>query len=132
MAPSLICPCGSKRDYDKCCKPFHKGDALPETAEQLMRSRYSAFAKAEITYLKDTYWPKFQHSFDEAGYHARATNSTWLGLEILAHDGGGAADTTATVTFVATSLTNGTYDKHKEQSLFKKKAGRWYYVEPIA
>lgn len=127
----MICPCGSKRDYDTCCEPFHKGDALPDTAEKLMRARYAAFAKAEITYIKDTYWPKFQRNFDETSYRARAINSTWLGLEIEAIEKGGDADTTGTVTFIATSLANGSFEKQREKSLFKKKAGRWYYVEPI-
>ncbi|MEP3264299.1 MAG: YchJ family metal-binding protein [Hyphomicrobiales bacterium] len=127
----MICPCGTKRNYDACCAPFHKGEALPQTAEKLMRSRYSAFVKAEITYLKDTYWPKFQRDFDEASYRARAINSTWLGLEIEATDGGESAETTGTVTFVATSMTQGSINKQREKSLFKKKAGRWYYVEQI-
>ncbi len=28
--------------YHDCCRPFHIGKANPETAEKLMRSRYSA------------------------------------------------------------------------------------------
>jgi len=127
----MTCPCGSKRDYATCCEPFHKGTSAPETAEELMRSRYAAFVKVEITYLKNTYWPKFQRSFDEAGYRSRATHSAWLGLEILEKEAGSAADTTGTITFIATSLINGTLDRQREKSLFKKKSGRWYYVKQI-
>ena len=128
----MVCPCGSKRDYDNCCGPFHRGEALPQTAEELMRSRYSAFAKTKTSYLKDTYWPKFQRNFDEASYHARAINATWLGLEIVEIENGGPTDTKGTVTFVATSMTHGSITKQREKSLFKKKADRWYYVEPIS
>jgi len=127
----MTCPCGSKRDYDKCCESFHKGASVPETAEELMRSRYAAFVKAEITYLKNTCWPKFQRDFDEAGYRSRATHSTWLGLEILEKEDGTAVDTTGTITFIATSLINGAFDRQREKSLFRKKSGRWYYVKQI-
>lgn len=128
----MLCPCGSRLDYDKCCQPYHIGAALPETAEQVMRSRYSAFVQEKISYLKDTLWPKFQRDFDEKSYRLRAVNSTWLSLEIIDKEEGQASDTKGTVTFIATSLENGAIKKQQEKSLFKKKAGRWYYVEPMS
>lgn len=38
------CPCGSSRSYADCCEPFVTGAAKAQTAEQLMRSRYTAFS----------------------------------------------------------------------------------------
>jgi hypothetical protein len=38
------CPCGSGGLYKACCGRFHEGSAVPATAEELMRSRYSACA----------------------------------------------------------------------------------------
>ena len=39
------CPCGGGA-YGSCCGPLIAGEQLAITAEQLMRSRYSAFALA--------------------------------------------------------------------------------------
>ena len=40
-----LCPCGSEKIYTECCEPLIKGDRVAETAEALMRSRYTAHAK---------------------------------------------------------------------------------------
>ncbi|EDK14660.1 hypothetical protein CGSHiR3021_09145 [Haemophilus influenzae 22.4-21] len=37
------CPCQSGHHYADCCGKFHLRQAFPETAEQLMRSRYTAY-----------------------------------------------------------------------------------------
>ena len=47
------CPCG-KGSYTQCCEPLHLGTAKALTAEQLMRSRYSAFALQQIDYIVQT------------------------------------------------------------------------------
>ena len=39
------CPCGSGTAYDGCCGRLHRGAAQALTAEELMRSRYSAYAR---------------------------------------------------------------------------------------
>ncbi|MEO1066230.1 MAG: YchJ family metal-binding protein [Pseudomonadota bacterium] len=130
MARPLTCPCGRNAPYEACCQPFHTGDALPDTAEQLMRSRYTAFVKSEIDYLKDTTWPKFQKDFDVDGYRRRAQESLWLGLVIHETDAGGADTTRGTVAFTAHSMVNGAKNAQQEVSLFRKKAGRWYYWGP--
>ncbi len=127
----ITCPCGFDQAYDACCGAFHKGMASPPTAEMLMRSRYCAFVKREITYLKETTWPAYQKHFDEAGYRQRAENSIWLGLTIHHKDGGDENDTHGTVTFTAKSMVNGTVNEQTEKSLFKKKNGKWYYVKAI-
>ena len=128
----MNCPCNQIIPYEQCCEPFHKGNAIPDTAEALMRSRYSAFAKSEISYLKDTTWPPYQKSFDESGYHTRATQSIWVGLSIIETEAGLKDDTKGTVTFEATSMMHGQLDRQSEKSSFKKKAGRWYYVAALA
>lgn len=38
------CPCGLGRPYGRCCGRLHRGAASAGTAEELMRSRYAAFA----------------------------------------------------------------------------------------
>ncbi len=126
-----LCPCGSKIDYTFCCAPYHQGEKLAPTAETLMRSRYSAFAKAEIAYLKETTWPSLQKNFEETSYYMRSTSSAWLSLEIIDIQAGKEEDIKGNVTFIATSLFNGKLERQKENSLFKKESGRWYYVKAM-
>ena len=127
----MNCPCGSNQSYETCCSKFHSSQQTAPTAEALMRSRYSAFVKHEIDYLKETTWPPYQKHFDEAGYLARAKNSIWLGLEILDIKDGKENDTQGTVTFIAKSMLNSELIEQREKSLFKKKNGVWYYVKAV-
>ena len=96
-----------------------------------MRSRYSAFVKAEIDYLKESTWPAYQKHFDEVGYFDRATNSIWLGLEIHETIDGQEDQAKGFVTFTAKSMVNGEIVNQTEKSLFKKKNGKWYYVKAV-
>ncbi|MEM9070848.1 MAG: YchJ family metal-binding protein [Myxococcota bacterium] len=50
------CPCGSGANYRDCCQRFHEG-AEPGSATELMRSRFSAFAKGDFPYLWRTLHP---------------------------------------------------------------------------
>ncbi len=44
------CDCGSGATYLACCGRLHAGTPA-NTAEQLMRSRYSAFRRGDVAYL---------------------------------------------------------------------------------
>jgi hypothetical protein len=48
-----VCPCGSGAGYMKCCGKIHKdGSAYGKaTAEEVVRARYSAYAKREIDFI---------------------------------------------------------------------------------
>lgn len=125
------CPCGHQASLDQCCGPYLEGLSLPQTAEQLMRSRYSAYKLQKIDYLRQTLWPKYQPAFDAIGVARWAAENFWTGLAILSTDRGQQQDRQGTVLFEATYLANGQLNTHREHSLFRKKAGRWYYVEAI-
>lgn len=125
------CPCGSGLSFSACCGPYLSGERLPETAEALMRSRYSAYVRQEIGYLKETLWPKFQPGFDCAATAAWAAENHWTGLTVLETDLGTAKDRDGTVLFEAKFLSGGKLNTHRELSRFRKKAGRWYYVEAV-
>src|SRR3712207_8451687 len=56
MAPRR-CPCGTGLPYAECCGRLHDGTATAGTAEQLMRSRDSAFAVGDPAYLLATWHP---------------------------------------------------------------------------
>lgn len=125
------CPCGSGNAFPICCEPFLSGQEIPDTAEKLMRSRYSAYVHQNIDYLKQTLWPKYQPGFDAIATASWAASSHWTGLTVLAHEKGQAEDRDGTVLFEAKYLSAGTLHTHRELSRFRKKAGRWYYVEAL-
>lgn len=121
------CPCGTLNTYDECCKPFHAGDANPETAEKLMRSRYSAFVKNEIQYIADTHIPGTK-DFDLEEAREWATTSTWKGLEIVNTKKGGESHTDGVVEFKALYSDKEERDYlHHEVATFKKINEKWYF-----
>ena len=92
-----------------------------------MRSRYSAFVRGEVDYLLQT--QNQSESRRALGQACRQTQ--WLGLSILAVDGGGADHLEGTMRFKA---------RHRggallETSLFRRRggalAGEWLYVRAI-
>lgn len=122
------CPCGSGLHFNKCCKPFLLGKALPKTAEQLMRSRYSAYSKAEIKYIDKTQAKSAALGFNAQDALGWAKTVQWLRLQVLSHEAGAEGDTTGTVEFIATYRSHGKLHKLHEKSLFEKIGGLWFYV----
>lgn len=128
MMANDLCPCGTQKTYSECCEPYHKGKA-PATAADLMRSRYAAFAKHEIDYILNTVAPAKRADFDRAGIETWAKRSEWTGLDIVATEKGGPADTTGTVEFVAKYKEGGEERKHDELATFVKIDGRWFFED---
>ncbi len=124
MKKNEACPCGSGESYKACCRPFHKGNRFPKTAEALMRSRYSAFAKGKRTYLLDTWHP----STRPVNLQPDASIK-WLGLDILAKELGTEADVNGTVTFTASYIKDGTSGSMTEKSEFLRESDRWLYLK---
>lgn len=123
-----LCPCGSNRAYATCCAPFHLGIALPTTAEQLMRSRYSAFAKRLPQYLFETLHPSKRAPDERVQLEAAVARQRWLGLQILNATDGGQEDDHGTVSFRAVYDDAGRPAVLEENSSFMKESGRWYYL----
>jgi SEC-C motif-containing protein len=48
------CPCSSGKPYAACCAPLHDRAREPEQGEELVRSRYAAFALGKVDYLLRT------------------------------------------------------------------------------
>ena len=71
--------------YSDCCQPYHKGLKKAETAERLMRTRYSAFVKVLPEYIVTTTLPAQQSLLDVAAIEDWAKQTPWAGLEIIEH-----------------------------------------------
>ena len=128
---SRPCPCTSKKTYDRCCGPFHAGTAAPETAEQLMRSRFSAYALGKVDYLIGTRpeAKRVDESREELVTYCKAVSC--VGLKIIGKDKGGKDDDAGVVTFHASLQTNGRRSLHIETSTFARENGRWVYVDGV-
>jgi SEC-C motif-containing protein len=125
-----LCPCGSGKTYGECCGPFITGKSQPATAEQLMRSRYSAYEKHEIAYIIDTCTVREgEQRADPEETRRWSEESKWLGLTILRTEKGTENDTEGVVEFSAEYVRKGLKDVHREKALFKKVNGRWLYDE---
>ena len=125
------CPCGGGV-YRSCCGPLHRGDQRAETAEQLMRSRYSAFARGEIDYLLATHRePDVPEQQRRRALELSCRQTRWLGLTVLAVSGGGSGDLEGTVQFEA-RYRGGVL---KETSLFQRRGrmidGHWIYTTAL-
>lgn len=89
-----------------------------------MRSRYAAYATDRPDYLFRTWHPRTRPDDLDA-----VPGVTWTGLEILRTIGGGATDRTGVVEFRARHRgPDGEHELH-ETSRFKRRAGRWVYVD---
>lgn len=122
------CPCGSNVAYDTCCRPLIKGEQPAKTAEQLMRSRYSAYVKKEMAHIYTSLHPDSRTDYDEKSSRAWAESAEWHTFEIVETKGGGAEDREGKVEFIATYSQNGVKTEHHELSSFKKEGGTWYFV----
>lgn len=111
------CPCGSGRPYEDCCRPLHLGRRAAATPEELMRSRYSAFAVGDGDYLLQTWDPTTR----PADLRLDGDRS-WAGLEVLRAEGD-------QVEYRATSVVAGRRQVLHEISSFRQVLGRWVYVE---
>ncbi|MFT4769685.1 MAG: SEC-C motif-containing protein [Glaciecola sp.] len=118
------CHCQSGGAFTVCCEPFLNGTAFPQSAQQLMRSRYSAFVVCDEEYLLATWHPKTRPSrvrFDE--------QQRWLGLSIRNTQEGAAGDQSGTVEFVARFKIAGKGHRLVEVGRFESLDGRWYYLD---
>lgn len=128
------CPCGRTNAkgqplaYTACCGRFidHYAQATAPDAEHLMRSRYSAFVRANAAYLLATWHPDTRPAaldFDPG--------TKWLGLQVKAFST--TDDRHASVEFVARYRQQGRAVRLHERSRFVRELvdglSRWRYVD---
>jgi len=119
------CVCGSNKGFEKCCGRFLCGGQQPKTPEQLMRSRYSAYALGDHgDYLLRTWFPATARGLNEEALSRRSCD--WTRLEILAKSQDGDR---GLVEFNAWFRQGGGEEKLlHEKSVFQRMGGRWFYV----
>jgi SEC-C motif domain protein len=124
MITAKHCPCKSGLSFTDCCEAVLSGQKKAATAEALMRSRYSAYAKGDIAYLLRTW-----HSSTRPPAIDPDTIPDWCGLDIIRTDKGQVGDDEGIVEFKATAaLSHGKILILHEVSHFVREAGQWLYV----
>jgi SEC-C motif-containing protein len=125
------CPCGSGASYSECCEKFISGSQPAQTAEQLMRARYSAYVNCEMDFVFASTHPDHRTGYDHAGTKQWAENAQWEGLEIVATQKGGVDDSVGEVEFIARFSEKGVARVHHEDGQFKRKEGTWYFTDGL-
>lgn len=115
-----LCPCDSLLPYEACCGPLLQTDRLANTAEELMRSRYTAYVYGNREHLWRTWHPSTRPDQVFIG-----PETVWTGLVVHEVVDGGPQDRTGVVEFTA-SCEGG---QLHERSRFERRAGRWLYLD---
>lgn len=123
----MKCPCGRAKEYKECCALAHQDIDNAIKAEDLMRSRYTAFTKANGAYLLLSHHSTTRPiNSDELVSWAKAVK--WMRLEILNSTGGSDSDSEGTVEFKAHFKEKGQKRYIHEDSKFVRENGHWVYL----
>ena len=114
------CPCGGP-SLEACCGRFLSKEKSAETAEQLMRSRYTAYVIGNEDYLKASWHPSTCPTDQLTDASIK-----WLELKLRAAEEKGDE---ATVEFVARCRVSGRGHRLHETSRFVREAGQWFYLD---
>ncbi|BBX09706.1 YchJ family protein [Mycolicibacterium aichiense] len=124
MRSTDLCPCGSGAPFGRCCLPLHRGESKAGTAQQLMRSRYSAYAVGDLDYVWQTWHPRTRPDALPP-----ADGLTWTGLEIVDTADGQPGDESGEVEFRARYRQGPRPGVLHERSRFAVRARRWFYLD---
>lgn len=126
------CCCGSRAQFEHCCAPFLKKEATPETPEQLMRSRYSAYVHHNANYLIETWHPDCNAKQWEQEIITSFEQTQWLGLRVISSSYAKNPDE-GYVEFSTCFIDEKADHKQliHERSRFIRLNSRWYYLDGI-
>ena len=116
----MNCPCQSGKSYDLCCARFISHQMVAENAQQLMRSRYTAYVLNKLDYLIDSWHPDYRPAELQLDDDIK-----WIGLDIVQYS---TQQNEATVEFEALLLVDGKVDALREKSQFVFDQGHWLYT----
>lgn len=130
MENQTTCPCGSNSGYTACCKLAHDNIHSVQSAEALMRSRYTAFVLAKGDYLQ-----KSQHSSTRPNKREVsdivqwAKSVQWATLDVIQCIAGLVNDSEGQVAFKAYYMEQGKPSVIQENSRFVKENEHWVYLD---
>jgi SEC-C motif-containing protein len=127
----MKCPCTSGQEFADCCEPIIQQKRKAATAEQLMRSRYSAYALHHIDWIHESQSPDGRQFVDRKATEEWSRRAMWHRMEVLEVKDGGVDDTEGIVDFKAYYTIGGEDITHHEIASFRKEDGVWYFVDGI-
>ncbi|WP_241644954.1 YchJ family protein [Rosenbergiella metrosideri] len=129
MQPDL-CPCESAIPLKQCCDPLIRGGSSATTAEQLMRSRYTAYALHAFQYVAKTWHPSSRPAELAQLLQNDSVGTLWQGLSIVETHAGRAVNE-AYVTFFARYTSDQQPGWIYETSRFVRENNHWYYLDGV-
>ncbi|MEQ3647066.1 YchJ family metal-binding protein [Alteromonas sp.] len=121
----MRCYCCSSASFERCCEPFLNGTELPKSAEQLMRSRFSAYATNQYEYVLNTYTREKQKGLTVENLKQSADGALWFALQITPPSAQEA--TSDTVEFTAFYYESKSLFQLHETSNFLIEDNQWRY-----
>ena len=115
------CDCGSGTTYLQCCGRLHSGTPA-RSAEELMRSRYSAYCRGLGPYLLKSWAAETRPMSLDLD-----RGQQWTGLTIDRHETTG--PNTAIVRFTAHWRKGTTTGRMTETSRFRRDGQGWVYID---
>lgn len=121
------CPCGGGKTFAECCEPILAQQRPAATAEELMRSRFTAHVARDYAHLHRTYAKTASEPY-EPGKDPAAT--AWTRLVIHAHDAEIRPDTSF-VDFTAYYREGDQEHALHEKAEFHRINGVWLYTRAV-
>ena len=120
----MKCFCGFDKSFEECCGAIISGKKSASSAEELMRSRYSAYVVGDGAYLVKSSTKENSFAADIPLISEFSKNVRWLKLNILHVEKN---SDYGVVEFKAYYLENGEIVVLHERSDFIKNDGVWEY-----
>ena len=132
----MNCYCGNQQPFEECCDLIISGVNVAVSPEQLMRSRYSAYATKNAAYIYQTYASSSKKEQSIQEIQSWAEETQWLKLTIKHSDYIKNIDNSVdkelllpTVEFCALYIHNKTFYQMSEVSRFTLENHQWRYAD---
>jgi SEC-C motif-containing protein len=123
----MLCPCGSEQAFNQCCQTLISGSVIANSPEQLMRSRYSAYATNHVEYIFRTYAEASRKSQSIEDITQWANETKWV--KLVVHQSSDLLSDNAQVEFSAFYLHQEQLCQLREKSNFVMEKNAWHYLD---
>jgi len=121
----MLCPCGSEKTYEKCCKQYIEDGKKVHNVEVLMRSRYTAFVLKNAKYILETNYAQEVNDKEVKLLEREFDTVEWLQLYVI--------DSTQNEVEFKAYFRDFDEKLHvlHEHSHFVFEDGKWYYRDGV-
>ncbi len=121
------CLCGKPKLLSECCGRFLSGSQVAKTPEQLMRSRYCAYALGNHgEYLMATWFPATSQGLNASNLSNNTVH--WRRLEVISSSQTGDKGVVEFKAWFSVEGATDELDVMHEVSEFIRFNSRWYYI----